>query len=93
MGEVAELLQNLVELFADVVESLRGLWIRESRARPTLMLSATRCCCAPSWRSRSIFRRSASPVATMRARVARSSVFVDWSSAVRRPFSMASSSA
>ncbi len=29
MGEVAELLQNLLELLADVVESLRGLWIRE----------------------------------------------------------------
>ena len=29
MGEVAELLQNLVELFADVVESLCDLWIRK----------------------------------------------------------------
>ena len=29
MREVAELFQNLVELLADVVESLRGLWIRE----------------------------------------------------------------
>ena len=29
MGEVAELLQNLLELLADVVESLCGLWIRE----------------------------------------------------------------
>ena len=29
MGEVAELLQNLIELFADVVESLCDLWIRE----------------------------------------------------------------
>ncbi len=29
MGEVAELLQDLLELFADVVESLRGFWIRE----------------------------------------------------------------
>ena len=29
MGEVAELLQDLLELLADVVESLRGLWIRE----------------------------------------------------------------
>ena len=38
------------------------------------MPSAIKCCCAPSWRSRSILRRSASPVATMRARVARSSV-------------------
>ena len=29
MRKVAELFQNLVELLADVVESLRGLWLRE----------------------------------------------------------------
>ena len=44
MGEVAELLQNLVELFADVVESLCDLWIRKFAGQPTPVLSATKCC-------------------------------------------------
>ena len=41
-----------------------------SLARRRFTASATRCCWAPSWRLRSILRRSASPVATMRAREA-----------------------
>ena len=41
-------------------------------------------CCAPSCRSRSSRRRSASPVATMRARIARRSSSRAWSSACRR---------
>ena len=94
MGEVAELFQNLLELVADVVESLRGLWIRELAGkadsdaecdqvllRPVMEVALDPCGAALS------------PVATMRARVARSSSFVDWSSAVKRPFSIASSSA
>ena len=43
--------------------SLSASW----RARRRLTASATRCCCAPSWRSRSILRRAASAAATMRA--------------------------
>ena len=42
-------------------------------ARRRFTARATRCCWAPSWRLRSILRRSASPVATMRARDACSS--------------------
>ena len=38
------------------------------RAKRTLTASATRCCCAPSCRLRSIWRRAASEAATMRAR-------------------------
>ena len=44
-----------------------------SLARRRLTASATRCCCAPSCRLRSTRRRSASPLATMRARDSRSS--------------------
>ena len=74
--------------------SRRATWgSASSPARPTLMRRATRCCCAPSWRSRSILRRSESPADTMRARVARNSAFVSWSSFVRRSFSRARSTA
>ena len=44
-----------------------------SRARRRFTAIATRCCCAPSCRLRSTRRRSASPLATMRARDWRSS--------------------
>ena len=45
--------------------SLRASW--------RLTASAIRCCCGPSWRSRSIARRSASAARTSRSRDARSS--------------------
>ena len=93
MGEVAELLQNRVELFTDGVESLCDVWIREFAGQADPVLRATRWCCAQSSRSRSILRRWVSPVARMRARAARGSVHVDYSSAVERPFSIASGSA
>ncbi len=44
--------------------SLSAIW----RARRTATASATRCCCAPSCRSRSMRRRSVSVASTMRAR-------------------------
>ena len=50
-----------------------GSSARMSLVRRRFTASATRCCCAPSWRLRSILRRSASPVATMRAREVRRS--------------------
>ena len=93
MREVAELLQNLLELLADVVESLRGLWIREFAGKADSDAECDQMLLRPVMEVALDLRRSASPVATTRARVARSSVFVDWSSAVKRPFSMASSSA
>ncbi len=43
-----------------------------SLASRRLTASATRCCCAPSWRLRSTRRRSASPLATILARDSRS---------------------
>ena len=42
-----------------------------SLARRRFTASATRCCCAPSWRLRSTRRRSASPLATILARDSR----------------------
>ena len=44
-----------------------SLWIRDS-ASPSVTATATSRCCAPSWRSRSIRRRSASAAAMIRCR-------------------------
>ena len=77
-------MDRLVDLDA---EAARAPAARRPSCSPTsarCMRSATRRCCAPSCRSRSIRRRSAWPASTMRAREARSSP----SSA---PFSTASS--
>ena len=49
---------------------------RHSASRPSWMVSATSCCCAPSCRFRSIFRRSASCASTSRRREARRSSIV-----------------
>ena len=53
----------------------------DSSSRPTWIVSAMSCCCAPSCRFRSIFRRSASCASTSRRRDARSSSI---SAALRR---------
>ena len=51
----------------------RGRPRASPRASRSVSARPTRCCCAPSWRSRSIRRRASSPAATIRARDARSS--------------------
>ena len=55
---------------------------RRSLARPRSMASATRRCCAPSWRSRSMRRRSASAASTDASRLSASCSTRCWSTAV-----------
>ena len=55
-----------------------GIAVSSCRASPSFTASATRCCCAPSCRLRSMWRRDSSDAATMRARDA-------WSSCVGGP--------
>ena len=64
-----------------------GSFSNRSRARRRFMASAISRCCAPSWRSRSMRRRWASPACTIRARDARSSSSLTRSSAssARKP--------
>ena len=64
---------------------------RRDAARPSETESVTSRCCAPSWRFRSIRRRSASPAATIRPREARTSASCDRTSAASRSFSSTSS--
>ena len=59
-------------------------------ARPSVSESVTSRCWAPSWRLRSIRRRSASSAATIRARDARTSASWARTSAARRSFSSTS---
>ena len=69
--EVAQLLHRLLEI-APIWSSISLRPARDRRrgcrAEADATASATRCCCAPSCRSRSIRRRSASAASTMRAR-------------------------
>ena len=58
---------------SSISDAVAGSSERRSFASRRFTASATRCCCAPSCKLRSILRRSASAVATMRAREARSS--------------------
>ncbi|CAN5416396.1 hypothetical protein BH18ACT1_BH18ACT1_02620 [soil metagenome] len=51
-----------------ITTALSGSSVTRSRARLRCTERATRCCWAPSWRLRSILRRSWSALATMRAR-------------------------
>ena len=94
MREVAELLQNLLELLADVVESLRGLWIREFAGqadsdaecdqmllRPVMEVALDPCGARRRPWPRCVHASRGAPCSST------------WSSAVKRPFSMASSSA
>ena len=72
-GEVAQLDERLLGLAVRLVDQARAsAGSSVARARPSVMASATSRCCAPSCRSRSIRRRSASAAATMPARVSSS---------------------
>ena len=75
--EVAKLLQRRLDFVVQPAEQFLGFPGSESaRSRASLSWTASpmRCCCAPSWRSRSIRRRSASAASTTRVREARSSL-------------------
>ncbi len=76
---------------SSIVETVAGSDSTSWRARPTFTARATRCCCAPSWRLRSIRRRDSSAAVTMRNREAWSSWFrscsvsrLAWSAESRR---------
>ena len=74
--ELAQLGERGAQLGLGLVER-RGARLvapRSARSSRSASESATSRCCAPSWRSRSSRRRSASPASTMRAREARSSL-------------------
>ena len=60
-----------------------GVSIHSISASPSFTLMATRCCCAPSWRLRSSFRRSSSWAATNLWREARRSTMRACKSDVR----------
>ena len=64
-----------------------------ARARRSSKVTASNRCCAPSCRSRSIWRRVSSAALTMRPRTARSEVSWSSTSAISRSLSMASRAA
>ena len=74
-GEVAQLLHGVLEAVADLGQARRDLGVvgASSGASASLIWSATSCCWAPSWRSRSTLRRSASPAVDDPARASSAS--------------------
>ena len=76
-SQVAQCLQCLVGVMLQLLQRCDRLLrsrVKSIPASPSFTLSATRCCCAPSWRLRSRRRRSRSCALTRRWREARSSV-------------------
>src|SRR5439155_5291123 len=59
-GELPQIVDRLIRVVPELFEDGTGLAVRRGQARPTFILSAIRCCCAPSCRLRSIRRRSSS---------------------------------
>ena len=90
-GKLAQLRDRLVDLVARARRA-RPARPRSPRAAamPSASESVTSRCWAPSWRLRSIRRRSASVAATMRVRDARTSASCARTSAARRSFSSTS---